>query len=149
MATRKRTSHNYIDVSVLSPSLSPPRRLRPQQLEEKREKCLCYNCDRKYTNGHNCAEKKLIYIDGEEEQEKKQEMSKEEDIHQEPIPEKEELNLTISCNALTGITTPQTLKIEGHIKKKKVTMLIDSGSTHNLIHCKVSKELNCFLYAAP
>ena len=26
----------------------------------------------------------------------------------------------MSCNALVGITTPQTLKIEGHIKKKKV-----------------------------
>ena len=28
-------------------------------------------------------------------------------------------------------------------------MLIDSGSTHNLIHCKVAKELNFFLYLAP
>ena len=38
------------------------------------------------------------------------------------------MSLTISCNALAGITTPQTLKIEGHIKKKKVIVLIDSGS---------------------
>ena len=28
-------------------------------------------------------------------------------------------------------------------------MLIDSGITHNFIHCKVAKELNCFLYLAP
>ena len=56
---------------------------------------------------------------------------------------------TISCNALAGITTPQTLKIEGHIKKKKVIVLIDSGSTHNFIHCKVARELNCLLYLAP
>ena len=56
---------------------------------------------------------------------------------------------TISCNALARITTPQALKIEGHIKKKKVIMLIESGSTHNFIHCKVAKELNCFLYPAP
>ena len=55
----------------------------------------------------------------------------------------------ISCNALVGITTPQTLKIEGHIKKKKVIVLIDLGSTHNFIHGKVAKELNCFLYPAP
>ena len=47
------------------------------------------------------------------------------------------------------ITTPKTLKIEGHIKKKKVIVLIDSGSTHNFIHCKVAKELNYFLYPAP
>ena len=59
------------------------------------------------------------------------------------------MSLTISCNALTGITTPQTLKIQGHIKKKMVIVLIDSSSTHNFIHCKVVKELNCFLYLAP
>src|SRR5277367_6156632 len=56
------------------------------------------------------------------------------------------MNPTISCNALTGITTLQTIRIEGHIKKKKVIVLIDSGSTHNFIHCKIAKELNCFLY---
>ena len=58
------------------------------------------------------------------------------------------MSLTISCNAFSGISTPQTLKIEGHIKKKKLIVLIDSGSTHNFIHCKVAKELNCFLYQA-
>ena len=59
------------------------------------------------------------------------------------------MSRTISCNALEGITTPQTLKIEGHIKKKKVIVLIDSRSTHNFIHFKVAKELNCSLYPAP
>ena len=56
---------------------------------------------------------------------------------------------TISCNALAGITTPKTLNIEGHIKRKNVIVLIDSSSTHNFIHFKVDKELNCFLYPAP
>ena len=59
------------------------------------------------------------------------------------------MNPTISCNALAGITTPQTLKIVGQIKKKKVIVLIDSGSTHNFIHCKVAREMNFFLYPAP
>jgi len=58
------------------------------------------------------------------------------------------MNLTISCNALAGIIA-QTIKIEGHIKKKKVIVLIDSGSTHNFIHCKIAKEFNCLLYPAP
>ena len=33
------------------------------------------------------------------------------------------MNLTISCKGLEEITTPQTLKIEGHIKKKKVQVV--------------------------
>ena len=49
---------------------------------------------------------------------------------------------------MAGITTPQTIKIEGKIKKRKVIVLIDSGSTHNFIHCKVAKELNFLLYPA-
>ena len=128
------------------PRFPQPTRLTPQQLKEKRAKGLCYSCDRK---GHKCAENKLFSIDCEEEEKKEQETSKKEDIHQEPTLEKEYMNLTISCNALAGNTTPQTLKIEGHIKKKKVIVLIDSCSTHNFIHYKVAKELNCFLYPAP
>ena len=61
----------------------------------------------------------------------------------------EEITPTISCNALAGITTPQTLKIEGYIKKKKMTVLMDSSSTHNFIHSKIAKDLNCFIYLAP
>eukprot|EP00253_Pinus_taeda_P008252 PITA_08252 len=146
MATKKHTTHIYKDGSVFAPSLPQPIRLTPQQLEEKRAKGLCYSCVSKYTKGDKCAEKKLFYIDCEEEEEKEQERSKEEDILEEQSLDKEEMNSTICCNALAGITTPQTIKIEGKIKKKKVIVLIDSGSTHNFIHCKIAKELNGFLY---
>ena len=106
MATRKPTTHFYKDGSVATPRFPQPTRLTPQQLEEKRAKGLCYSCDRKYIKGHKCAEKKLVYIDCEEEEENEQETSKEEDIHQEPNLEEEEIIPTISCNALEGITTP-------------------------------------------
>jgi hypothetical protein len=59
------------------------------------------------------------------------------------------LTPTISCNALAGINTPQTLNIKGYIRKKKVIVLIDSGSTHNFIHYKLAKDLNCFVYPTP
>jgi hypothetical protein len=39
-----------------------------------------------------------------------------------------------SYHALVGTNTPQTLNIEGYIKKKKVTMLIYFGSAHNFIN---------------
>ena len=100
MATRKHTIYNYKDGSVVAHSLPQPTRLTPQQLEEKRAKGLCYNCDSKYTKGHKCAEKKLFYIDCEEEEEKEQERSKGEDIFQEQSLDEEQINPTISCNAL-------------------------------------------------
>ena len=76
MATRKPTTHIYKYGSVATPRLPQTTRLTPQQLEEKRGKRLCYSCDRKYTKGHKCAEKKLFYIDCEEEEENEQETSK-------------------------------------------------------------------------
>ena len=102
MVTRKPTTHNYKDGSVVARSLPQPIRLTLQQLEEKIAKWICYSCDRKYTKSHKCVEKKLFYIDCEEEEENEQE----EDIHQEPTQEEEEISPPISCNALVGITTP-------------------------------------------
>ena len=76
MATRKPTTHNYKYGSVAFPSLPQSTRLKPQQLDDKREKGLCYSCDNKYTKGHKCVDMKLFYIDCEEEEENEQEMSK-------------------------------------------------------------------------
>ena len=75
-------------------------------MEEKRAKGIFYSCDSKYTKGHKCVEKKLFGIDCEDNKEKEQETSREEDIHQEPTLEKEEMNPAISNNALARITTP-------------------------------------------
>jgi hypothetical protein len=37
--------------------------LTSQQMDEIREKGLCFNCDNKYINGHKCNDKKLFYIE--------------------------------------------------------------------------------------
>ena len=124
--------------------------MTPQRLDERREKWLCFNCDNKYSKGHNCTEKKLFYTDYEEE-ERKEEGASQEEVTSEEIEEAtlEEIIPTISCDALAGIITPQTLKIERYIKKKKVTMLIDYDSNHNFVHYKLAKVLNFFVYPAP
>ena len=77
MVTRKPTTHIYKDGSVATPRLLQPTRLTLEQLEEKIEKGLFYSCDSKYTKFHKCVEKKLFYIDFEEEEENEQETSKE------------------------------------------------------------------------
>jgi hypothetical protein len=107
-------------------------------MDERRGKGLCFNCDNKCSKGHKCGEKKLFYIDCEEEEDQELELSQD--------PNLEENTPTISCHALVGIVTMQTLKIKGYIKKKKVTVLIDYGSTHNFINYKLSKDHNFFVY---
>jgi hypothetical protein len=51
-----------------------------------------------------------------------------------PFPHEEP---QISLQALSGILTPQTLKLIGYIKHHK--FIVDSGSTHNFIHKRVEK----------
>ena len=75
IATRKNTPNTSKESNVPSANTSQPTRLTPQQLEERREKGLCFNCDRKYSKGHKCGEKKLFYIDCEEEETYDQEPS--------------------------------------------------------------------------
>jgi hypothetical protein len=133
MATRRTTANIYRENNVSSSKMPQPTRLTPQQLEERKTKGLCFNCDNKYSKVHKCGEKNLFYIDCKDEEEEEQEPSHYENVE---VISSEELTPTISCNALAGISTPQTLKIEGYIKKKKVIVLIDSGSTRNFIHYK-------------
>jgi hypothetical protein len=146
MATR-RTNHNiYRENNSPSSKTPQPTRLTPQQLDERKAKGLCFNYDSKYSKGHKCGEKKLVYIVCEEEEEQEQEPSQDENVEAISF---EEMTPTILCNSLARISTPQTLKIKGYIKTKKVIVLIDSGSTHNFIHYKLAKDLNCFVYPMP
>ena len=63
MNTRKAISNTYSENNVPSPK--PPQRFTPQQLDERIEKVVCFNCDNKYSKGHICGEHKLFYIDCE------------------------------------------------------------------------------------
>ena len=56
MNTRRTTSNTYRE-NIVPPS-NPPQRLTPQQLDEIREKILCFKCDCKYFKDHKCGEKK-------------------------------------------------------------------------------------------
>jgi hypothetical protein len=58
-----------------------------------------------------------------------------------------EVEPIISLNTLTGLSTPQTLKLIGYIKKRKVIILVDSGSTHNFIHRRIAQETHCYIHA--
>ena len=55
--------------------------------------------------------------------------------------DKEEANITptLLVVAMEGISQPQTLKSFGHIKNTKVTVLVNSESTHNFIDSRVEK----------
>ena len=51
----------------------------------------------------------------------------------------------ISMNAICGNTGSQTMRVNGHVGKKTLHILIDSGSTHNFLDETYAKQLGCKL----
>lgn len=43
------------------PNYRPPRLLSPAEMEDKRSKGLCFNCDEKYSYGHVCKKKRQLF----------------------------------------------------------------------------------------
>jgi hypothetical protein len=111
MAIRRVPTNNYRGNHVPSPDLTQLSRLTFQQMDERRAKRLCFNLEIKYSKGHKCGEKKLFEIDYEEEQDQELEPSQDLDL--------EEIAPMISYHVLSSINTPQALKIEVYIKKKR------------------------------
>lgn len=101
-------------------------------MTSRREKGLCYHCDEVYVPGHTC-KNKHIYIMITEEEETPQ---KEEQVPEITVVIQGELlqiedNCGVSIHALTGTHGVHTIKLQGKVKNHYISMLLDSGSTHN------------------
>ncbi|KAF8402565.1 hypothetical protein HHK36_010651 [Tetracentron sinense] len=131
-ATPKTTTSNF-------------KRLTVAEMKERREKGLCYNCDEKFTTNHRCKAQQFCIV-GEGAPFMELEQSNSEDDEDNNIDEQSpELvdSPAISFHALMGSIAPQTMRVQGTIKREPVTMLIDSGSTHNFLNEKIAKRLGC------
>jgi hypothetical protein len=113
-------------------------------------KGLCYNCDDKYFTGHKCKEQNIFMAISEDISEEDVEtplVSESPKITDITLPsDPPEMEPFISLNALIGFSAPQTLKLIGYIKHRKVIILVDSGSTHNFIHHHIAQETHCYIH---
>jgi hypothetical protein len=119
-------------------------------MDECQLKGLCYNYDDKYFSSHKCKEQNIFMAISEEisnEDEETPSMFKSpESTDITPPSDPPEVEPVISLNALTCFSAPQTLKIIGYIKHRKVIILVDSGSTHNFIHRRIAQETHCHIH---
>lgn len=49
----------------------------------------------------------------------------------------------ILLHALSGVSTPRTMRVTGLICGRRLHILIDSGSTHNFVSLKFAKRMGC------
>jgi len=55
----------------------------------------------------------------------------------------DEIHPQISINAMSVATSFHTMRINGHLGKNTIDILIDSGSTHNFLNVNLAKTFGC------
>ncbi|XP_057252042.1 uncharacterized protein LOC130592021 [Beta vulgaris subsp. vulgaris] len=125
-----------------NPPPKPPgeiRRLTERELQEKKEKGLCFRCDDKWTIGHRCRKKELSVLltfeeEGDEAELGEKEFGDEGELEEPPTAE-------VSLNSVVGITNPKTMKVVGEIDGNQVVIMVDPGETHNFVSMAIVEKL--------
>lgn len=136
------------------PTTLPIKKLTPAEMAARRERGLYFNCDSPFTRGHRCNPPQFLCLLVDEGTE-----SPEEVLEPDPVPlevpaesppaepPSEEIP-SISFHAFTGALVPSTLKITGIINGKRVTVLIDGGSTNSFLQTRLASHLGLTTHVA-
>lgn len=138
-------STNSSPVGILGPPPAPKlpsgnnnnpltfKRLTSQEAHERREKGLCYYCDEQFVQGHRCQQPQLFMMEDTAEVEDEPPRGRIEKQEGEEIAE-------ILFHAIVGKMHPQTIRLQGWMKGRSVTVLVDSGNTHNFMDQSLVKK---------
>ena len=102
----------------------PIKRLTSAEQEERRRLGLCYNCDEKFSRGHNRVWKRLFFLDGTVEDDDTEEPTEEAGSEESPA---------FSLQAIAGVRLSNTMQVHVQLGTTCLVALLDSGSTHNFI----------------
>ena len=119
----------------------PVKRLSWEEMQRRRAMGLCFNCDDKFAAGHKCRGPQLLLLEAAGDNNNN--LSYEEMTEEKPdeCVAIEEPEPQISLYALTGWSSPKTMRVTAQVETLEVVALIDSGSTHNFISDRVAQLL--------
>lgn len=109
------------------------KRITSQEARERWERGLCYYCDEWFVPGHLCQRAQRFIMEDVNADEEESPDGRLEHQEEEVIPE-------ISFHAIAGTKHPQTMRLQERFKGKEVTVLVDSGSTHNFVDQPLVKK---------
>lgn len=119
-----------------------PRPLTFSQREERRQKGLYFYCDEKFVKGHECKKPQSFLIIAEEEEtgDYESEQKFDEAPGEETENWKDQKIILAALGMEAGGSKP--LQFTGLVGNKGMEILIDGGSSKNLINSQLCKELN-------
>nr|GEW83956.1 Ty3/gypsy retrotransposon protein [Tanacetum cinerariifolium] len=122
--------------STSTTSSLPITRLSPEAMHQRKKDGLCFRCPEKYTPGHKYSPPQFLSVVDYDEDEGL------------AITSAPEAHMTMASQyyalsdaAFFGFSSSQTLRVTGYISRKPVSILIDCGSTHNIIQPRVATAL--------
>ncbi|CAA0807253.1 Unknown protein [Striga hermonthica] len=107
-----------------------------QEYLDMRAKGLCFRCKQPYNPMHDCPQKSLRALIAAEDEitdiisDFRLEESQQ---HQAETSEAQLHFLDLPLTAIGGIDGPRTMKFSGHVYGEPVTIMVDSGASHNFI----------------
>ena len=100
------------------------RRLTPDEMAERRRLGVCFNCNEKYTHGHNRFCRRIFFVEGVEIEDAPDVADDTEHDAEAPC---------FSLQAVAGVPVAGTMQIAVVLGTAALVALLDSGSTHNFI----------------
>ena len=100
------------------------RRLTQDEMAERRRLGLCFNCNEKYTRGHNRFCRRIFFMEGVEIEDAPD--AADDADHDAEAP-------CFSLQAVAGVPVAGTMQIAVVLGTAALVALLDSGSTHNFI----------------
>ncbi|KAL0305307.1 UNVERIFIED_CONTAM: RNA-directed DNA polymerase [Sesamum calycinum] len=142
-------SDNYFLPTALLPAPSPahsfpPRPLSPAEMPERRAQGLYFNCDKNFSPDHQCKTKQFLLLLLEEPDPR--------DLDSLPPPTPspqllssepfvEQVHFQLSSAVVSGLTFARTLCLHGLISGHPISILVDSGSSYNIIQPRIEAFL--------
>lgn len=117
------------------PSKIPYKHLTSAEIQERRDKGLCFSCDEKFSTNHRCKNRVLIMCGGEEQENGTEDADK----GGEDVSAEEEVE--VSLNAFSNSVNPHVYRIPAKIGKEALEVLIDTGSNNNFIQETLVEKL--------
>lgn len=125
---------------------APPPRPRPipykkltlVEVQRKKERGECWFCEEKWVRCHKCPHTQLLMLDV-----LKDELGHDQGDQDASDVPPEMLHMELSECAFYGTPTSrsvQTMKVDGLLRNQLVHILLDSGSTHNILDSRLAKK---------
>lgn len=140
----------------------PIKRLTPPEMQQRRAQGLCFNCDERFHPGHRCKTKQfLLLLDADVSNHSDENLCAlitspeppnlidlsptttlaQTETTTDPLDTEPEF-FHLSLQAATGYPSPRTLRFTASIHGHKFTILVDSGSSHNIIQPRIASFLH-------